>query len=1042
MRRIIFPALILANLIWSHANAQYVNVGQGNYRTTLIPNGFCSEVWEGPATSFDGGTPASPLVTSNLSGRPVPTNDWWTSLLWPTGDPVNNYSSPLHAYPLILQATGNGLLVGHYDSSTAFEGRINFNDSLLVGLSGLSASETRAHDYSDFTVTADWNNGQLRSTFGHGLPFVYFERLTNQDATISLNGSSSVVSNSNNIVLVQVDGGYYGFFAPTGSTWNQSGSTFSSSLNGQDYFSVATIPASNNTEALNLLPDFTARAFSFVTEGTADYSYDESASEVTTTFSVMIDQKETGAGILNETYLTLMPHHWRYSPTATTGLQFDNAYGPMETVSGTSFQTVHPYNGVLPTLPRVAESSSGFNESTLRNNLQELSNFTPPLLDTYFGGKDINKLMQAALIAEQYGETELVEHHVTMAQSVLEDWFTTDNNEQNTVLSCGRVRALYYDDTWGTIIGFPASFGSNTYLNDHHFHYGYWIMTAAMIARFDSDWVQTSNWGGMVDLMIRDVASGDRNDPMFPYMRAFDAYAGHGWAGGPGDSFSGNNQESSSEAINCWAAMIHWGEETGDQAIRDRGIYLYTTAVAAVEEYWFDTHEQIFSRIDYNQEVTGIHFGDGVAYATFFNGEEEAILGIQNIPVTGSTLYWGKYPDEVLEVFNNMVAQNDAKGGPGAPFDLFQDLLWSYLATSDPDRAIQLFNNAGNYGVEGGESRAHTYHWLHGHAYLGQLDRTITANKPTYAVFDQSGTKTYIASNSDDTQDTITYSDGTSFRVPANQMIAVRRPMAVTITAPTQGEIVTTNEPVTIEALVDHLDALNINQVEFFINGSPIGVDATEPYQFSYTPTTEGTFEVTATATDINAATISTQAVRFISDIGQLPFGGTPTLIEANSTTRIEAENFDVGDPGEAYFDVTANNEGNAYRTTEGVDIEATTDAGGGFNVGFMAAGEFMEYTVEVEQGGLYDLEMRVAALDAGPAYRMEIDGTDVSGTMNVPDTNGFQNWTTIQAPQQIPLTTGQQVLRISTITGLGNINWFELTGPENSVVGDWWILD
>lgn len=1030
----------LTSLLATQATAQYVTVGNGSYRTTLIDTAACGDTWQGPATSFFGGTPASPLITDNLQDTPIPTNDWWSSLIWPTGDPPNPYSSPLIAYPLVTQAEGNGLRVGWQNSSTASAGRVGFNHGLTVGLSGFNAPETAVHDYSDLTVTADWNDGELRATFGHGLPYVYFERNSTRDARIILTGDNpTALSNNGATALVRSGGGYYALFGPAGSSWAVNGSTVTSSLNGADFFSVALIAATSDAEALNLLSDYTARAYSFVTDSRVDWIYDEATSEVTTTFSLTFDQKETGAGILNETYIAMMPHQWRHSPTAVTGLLYDAAYGPLEVVSGDSFQTVYEFDGVLPTLPRVANSDSEFNEATLRDYLQELANFDPPLIDTYFGGKDIHKLMQAALIADQYGETDLVQHHVTRAKQVLEDWFTTGAGEQSDVETCQGRRALYYDEEWGTIIGFPASFGSNTYLNDHHFHYGYWVMTAALIAQFDPAWAQQSNWGGMVDLLIRDVASLDRDDPMFPFLRSFDPYAGHGWAGGPGDSGSGNNQESSSESINFWAGMILWGEETGNQEIRDAGIYMYTTEVHAIEEYWFDVHEEIFPRIDYPHEVTGIKFGDGVAYATFFSGEDEAILGIQNIPVTGCMLYWGRHPDEVIEIFNAMEQAN----GVGNPLNPFQDLLWSFLATADADRALALFNAAGpdTYGVEGGESRAHTYHWLHGLSELGNLVTTISADRPTYAVFENDGVLTYSAYNASDTVETIVYSDGTSFRIPANRLIAVQRPMALTITSPKAGTEYLPEDNITFEALADHLDGLAITQVEFFVNGNSAGVDPSEPYTASYSPPAEGDYTLYAVATDSNGETVQTQTINFSADLGQLPFNGDPFLIAAGQTTRIEAEEYDIGDPNDAYFDQEMENQGGEFRPDEGVDIEVTGDTGGGFNVGYMGAGEWMEYTLDVEVGGLYDVAMRVATQEDGPSYNIGIEGDLISGLFEVPNTGGFQNWTTIQSESPVLLPAGKVILRINTVTGLGNINWFELTGPAESSLSDTWMI-
>ena len=66
----------------------------------------------------------------------------------------------------------------------------------------------------------------------------------------------------------------------------------------------------------------------------------------------------------------------------------------------------------------------------------------------------------------------------------------------------------------------------------------------------------------------------------------------------------------------------------------------------------------------------------------------------------------------------------------------------------------------------------------------------------------------------------------------------------------------------------------------------------------------------------------------------------------------IQAEDFDQGGEGVAYHDATKGNSGGVYRTNEGVDIEATTDTGAGYDVGNAAAGEWLGYTVNVPQTG------------------------------------------------------------------------------------------
>ena len=67
-----------------------------------------------------------------------------------------------------------------------------------------------------------------------------------------------------------------------------------------------------------------------------------------------------------------------------------------------------------------------------------------------------------------------------------------------------------------------------------------------------------------------------------------------------------------------------------------------------------------------------------------------------------------------------------------------------------------------------------------------------------------------------------------------------------------------------------------------------------------------------------------------------------------------------------AYQDGGAGNNGGVYRPAENVDIESTTDTGGGFNVGWVAATEWLEYTVNVQTAGTYTLESRVASNGVG----------------------------------------------------------------------------
>lgn len=161
------------------------------------------------------------------------------------------------------------------------------------------------------------------------------------------------------------------------------------------------------------------------------------------------------------------------------------------------------------------------------------------------------------------------------------------------------------------------------------------------------------------------------------------------------------------------------------------------------------------------------------------------------------------------------------------------------------------------------------------------------------------------------------------------------------------------------------------------------------------------------------------------------PFGGTPWAVPG----PIEAENFDSGGEGVAYHDLEAANQGGSYRTSEGVDIQATTDAGGGFNVGWVRGGEWLKYTTNVASAGPYDLSLRLANPATGGSLHVEVDGVNVTGSLAVPNTGGWQNWTTINKTG-ISLSAGQHVVTIAfdvnaSNGAVGNLNWFSFASAS-----------
>ena len=156
--------------------------------------------------------------------------------------------------------------------------------------------------------------------------------------------------------------------------------------------------------------------------------------------------------------------------------------------------------------------------------------------------------------------------------------------------------------------------------------------------------------------------------------------------------------------------------------------------------------------------------------------------------------------------------------------------------------------------------------------------------------------------------------------------------------------------------------------------------------------------------------------------------GKSPVLLAHTAASAtvctLQAENYSSA------FDTTAGNTGNQYRT-DNVDIEATTDAGGGFNVAWTANGEWLAHNnVTFPTTGAYTIAYRVAAPSAGGVISADLNaGTIALGTTSVPATGGWQNWTTVQ--RTINVNAGTYNLGTFISSAGFNLNWISIAGAS-----------
>jgi len=591
---------------------------------------------------------------------------------------------------------------------------------------------------SEWFVTTAFKSGpaSMRLSIGHGSPFVY-GLYAGGNPTVSFTKAPRIFSGSakDAVLGVTSDGNHYGLFGATGSTWSGlDGLTFTNNANDKPYFSVALLP-DNKPETLAL---FKKCAYSHVTDTQVSYAVDGGKLRCTYRFTVKPYEGQEA-----DTLFGLYPHQWKYTVTTLTGMTYGSVRGVMKLGKGKEFVTEVPVQGVLPFFPAKGIQDRQRVIGYLKSEAgKKRANFG----DTYWEGKHLGRLATLSGIAEAAGAPELQKTFVDELKRRLESWFTATPGKEQPV--------FYYNARWGSLIGSRPSYGSDRPLNDHHFHYGYFIRAAAEVARVDPAWA--AKWGPMVKLLIRDIASTDRADKLFPYLRCFDKYAGHSWASGDANFADGNNQESSSESMNAWYGMILWGQATGDLSIRDAGLFLYNTERTAVEEYWFDVSGTNYPK-DFPHVALGMVWGGKGAFATWFSGEIDCIHGINWLPFTPSSFYMGRFPEYVKKNYDRIVTKR--KGGKDFNTG-WGDLVVMFGALHDPKTAAAYIDANPKCRLEGGNSHAFMYHWIHTLNNLGLNNAGVTADHPVHSVFKKGAAKTYAVYNYGETPVAVRFSDG------------------------------------------------------------------------------------------------------------------------------------------------------------------------------------------------------------------------------------------------------------------------------------------
>ena len=753
----------------------------------------------------------------NSKHKALDTNDWASNWLWDLEgdrdtDSTNALSGTAYALPLCYLMKKDGLRVTKpaMTSSNTNVSAYNIKDNDTLCDFKISPDWTCTNnnidevtDWSYKAVTTNPQNAgqKMYTTMTQGSPFAFIEmentntiyleklRVTFPSEIIyedTYNGSKMVVFRTNDITS-SVNGypsatyQYYAVFLPENTTVTHMGTTdktnndkigklkFTFPSNNKAYMSVAWLCESRNIDnnmGIKYAKEYRPYAFNIITNTTADYSYNESTGNVQTKYTYSFSKKAESTA--DGTIMGILPHQYKNMSNVT---YMDNKAitlrGYMKFIKGSSYTTNMTYNGIIPYMPSLSSD-----DSQGREELQKYVNdFVNKYMtgagnwtlandegnETYYHGKKLNRSAQVVAAAKAVGDEGNAQKVLNGLEKNLEDWFTYSGNSDKHYFT-------YLGEGVGALLGFQSSFNSVDQFNDHHFHYGYFIESAASVGLYDREWL--NNYKDVVKQLIYDIACPYRNNKecvadcgnAYPYLRSFSPYEGHSWASGYEDERTGNNQESTSEAINAWAGIILFGELTNNTKIRDLGIYLYTTESEAADEYWFDKDEETY-KIDstkFDAPMASMVWGGKVDYSTWFG--QQYTQGIQICPINSWSFYLGKNAnkitgkDYIKKYYNADKTYKNAKGGST---EHWNDMWAEYYAIADPDYAMNTVwtKNA----INDGESQAHTYHFIRALQDYGTPDLTFKSNSPTASVFNKNGVYTYVAYNASNTAKTVTF---------------------------------------------------------------------------------------------------------------------------------------------------------------------------------------------------------------------------------------------------------------------------------------------
>lgn len=405
-----------------------------------------------------------------------------------------------------------------------------------------------------------------------------------------------------------------------------------------------------------------------------------------------------GSSVLNGTMVMALPHHVAcMTPAVTSGKTTIQLQLPSKGVMTGYLATKMEMTETLPTGIGLAPWSQ---LSSTISYLAEARRAIAAAAANEYGNdvaaySNVPSMYTSGKILDKYAYVLWVLHYVLQDLAKTAVLLALMKTAINRFVTNTQLLPLCYDTTWHGVrdntLDPSADYGNGWY-NDHHFHYGYHIHAAAVVALVDATlgglWLATVQpW---VNLLVRDVANPLLSDPYFPVFRLFDWFHGHLWAGGLFAAGDGCNQELSSEDVNFAYAMKVWGRVVGDLAMEARGSLMLAVQRRSMNAYMLLLPDNtVQPAVFVPNMVSGILFDNKLDYTTYFGTNVEYIHGIHMLPITPALLYV-RQPLFVLAEWSRFLA-----GIVSGLTSGWAGVLRLNQALADPASAYRFFSASG-----------------------------------------------------------------------------------------------------------------------------------------------------------------------------------------------------------------------------------------------------------------------------------------------------------------------------------------------------------